>query len=81
MTGELIILKKGEKGFYKTDIPTKGREESLELADYQNEKLGVTKAQEAAMYWGSLNGFDTPGADPKQFDADWKMIGGRSHCY
>ncbi len=74
VTGELIILKKGEKGFYRTDITTKGREESRELADFQNGKLGVTKAQEAAMYWGSLNGFDTPGADPKQFDADGIMI-------
>jgi len=73
-TGEIIILKKGETGFYRTDIQTKGREESRELADFQNSKLGVTKAQEAAMYWGSLNGFDTPGADPKQFDADGIMM-------
>ena len=50
VTGELIILKKGEKGFYRTDITTKGRGESRELADFQNGKLGVTKAQEAAMY-------------------------------
>lgn len=74
VTGEIIILKKGEKGFYRTDITTKGREESRELADFQNKKLGVTKAQEAAMYWGSLNGFDTSGADPKQFDKDGNMI-------
>ena len=26
------------------------------------------------MYWGSLCGFDTYGADPKYFDADGKMI-------
>ncbi|MBQ6183289.1 MAG: hypothetical protein IJK33_05315 [Clostridia bacterium] len=74
VTGEIIILKKGEKGFYQTDIPTKGREESRELADFQNGKLGVTKAQEAAMYWGSVYGFDTSGADPKQYDADGKML-------
>ena len=74
VSGELIILKKGETGFFKTDIPTKGREESRELADFQNEKLGVSKAKEAAMYWGSLYGFDTPGADPKKFDAEGKMI-------
>ena len=74
VTGEVIILKKGEKGFYRTDIPSKGREESRELADYQNEKLGVTKAQEAAMYWGSLNGFDTSGADPKCFNEKGEML-------
>ncbi len=73
-SGELIILKKGEKGFYRTDIPTSGREESRELADLQNGKLGVTKAQEAAMYWGSLNGFDTPGADPILFDSEGNML-------
>ena len=74
VTGEIIILKKGEKGFYKTDIPTKGREESRELADLQNGKLGVSKAQESAMYWGSLYGFDTSGADPKKYNADGIMI-------
>ena len=73
-TGEIIILKKGETGFYKTDISTTGREESRELADFQNSKLGVTKAQEAAMYWGSVYGFDTRGADPKQYDADGVMM-------
>ena len=73
-TGEVIILKKGENGFFKTDIPTSGQDESRELADLQNGKLGVSKAQEAAMYWGSLCGFDTYGADPKYFDADGKMI-------
>lgn len=74
VTREIIILKKGEKGFYKTDIPTKGHDESRELADFQNGKLGVTKAQEAAMYWGSLNGFDTLGADPKRFDENGVML-------
>lgn len=73
-TGEIIILKKGETGYYKTDISTTGREESRELADFQNSKLGVTKAQEAAMYWGSVYGFDTRGADPKQYDADGVMM-------
>ena len=74
VTGEMIVLKKGERGFYRTDIPTKGREESRELADFQNGKLGVTKTQEAAMYWGSLYGFDTPGADPRQYDENGNMI-------
>ena len=73
VSGELIILKKGETGFFKTDIPTKGREESRELADLQNSKLGVSKKEEAAMYWGSVFGFDTPGADPKEFDADGNL--------
>ena len=73
-TGEIIVLKKGETGFYKTDIPSSGREESQEIADEQNQKLGVSKAQAAAMYTGSLFGFETPGADPKNYGADGKPI-------
>ena len=73
-TGKVIIIKKGETGYYKTDIPTKSREESHELADEYNKKLGLSKPQATAMYWGSVYGFDTPGADPKQYDADGIMI-------
>ena len=67
-TGKIIVVEKGIKGYYDPDIPSKNREESHEIADEYNKKLGVSKAQAAAMYWGSVYGFDTPGADPKQFD-------------
>ena len=72
-TGKVIIIEKGVKGYYDPDIPSKSREESLEIADEYNKKLGVSKAQAAAMYWGSLYGFDTPGADPRQFDVDGNL--------
>ena len=42
--------------------------------DEYNKKLGLSKPQATAMYWGSVYGFDTPGADPKQYDADGIMI-------
>ena len=74
VTGEVVILKKGETGFYKTDIPTGGKEDSRMLADEYNKKLGVTKAQAAAMYGGSLYGFDTPCADPKMYDSEGTII-------
>lgn len=72
-TGKIIVLKKGEKNYYDPDIASMDRAESCEIADEFNRKLGVTKAQAAAMYWGSLYGFDTPGADPKQYDADGRL--------
>ena len=73
-TGEIIIVKKGETGFYKTDFPTKGITESREFVEEYNQKLGVTKAQAAAMYWGSLYGFNTSGADPRHYDADGNLL-------
>ena len=33
-----------------------------------NEAIGVTKAQEAAMLFGSIYGWDKPGADPSHYD-------------
>lgn len=72
-TGNIIVIEKGIKGYYDPDIPSKSYEESREIADEYNKKLGVSKAQAAAMYWGSLYGFDTPGADPKQFDIDGNL--------
>lgn len=73
-TGEVIIVKKGETGYFPTDIKTSGKEESREFVDEYNKKLGVSKAKAAAMYWGSLYGFDTPGADPASFDRDGNLL-------
>ncbi|MBQ7645883.1 MAG: hypothetical protein IJS94_01315 [Clostridia bacterium] len=74
ITGEIIILKKGVKGFFKTDIETKSVAESREIVNEENKKLGISKAQASAMYWGSLYGFDTPGADPTLYDVNGRMI-------
>lgn len=73
-TGGIIIVKKGEKGYYDPNVLSKSREESREIVDEYNRKLGVTKAQAAAMYWGSLYGFDTPGADPRRFDVNGNLV-------
>ena len=73
-TGEIIILKKGESGYYRTDFPAGSKEENRALVNEYNEKLGVTKAQEAAMSVGTMFGFACPGADPKNYDIDGNAV-------
>lgn len=73
-TGAVVILKRGETGYYKTDIPFTSREEAQALANEYNEKLGVTKAQAEAMKSGSMFGWACPAADPRNYDAQGQPI-------
>ena len=73
-TGMVIILKRGETGYYKTDIPFTSKENARVLADEYNRRMGVTKAQEAAMSAGSMFGFHVPGADPSNYDENGKPV-------
>ena len=68
VTGKIIILERGTSGYYATSIITKDAEESESIAAEFNERLGVTKAQAAAMYAGSMFGFDVPAADPDNYN-------------
>lgn len=74
-TGDLICIKKGEKGYYPSDWNTDNPERNAELADYNNERLGVTAAQRQAMECGSMHGWDCPGADPSTYESE-QMMGG-----
>ena len=67
---EIIIIKRGEKGYFKTDIPVTDKDEARSIANEYNAKLGVSKAQEEAMKAGSMFGFQVPAADPRNYDAD-----------
>ena len=53
---QIIGVKRGESGYYPifTGIPV----------DELNAMHGVSAAQREAMHWGSLFGWDTPGAYP-----------------
>lgn len=66
---EIIIIKRGEKGYFKTDIPVTDKDEARSIVNEYNAKLGVSKAQEEAMKAGSMFGFQVPAADPRNYDA------------
>lgn len=72
-TGEPIILKLGEQGYTPSTLEIEGKT-SREMVDLANGEIGVTKAQEAAMLAGSLFGWQTPAADPKNYDEHGQPI-------
>ena len=73
-TGELVVLKRGESGYYRSDWNTADRVQNKELADYHNQQLGVTEAQRKAMEAGSMFGWQVPAADPKHYDENGQSV-------
>ena len=73
-TGELIVIKHGENQYFPCEFSTEDPSFNREFANDRNVKLGVTKAQEAAMFAGSLFGWDKPGADPKNYNENGEPI-------
>lgn len=67
-TGELVVLKNGEEGCFRTSYNTPDPAKNKELADYLNAKLDVTPAQVQAMEVGSMFGWHLPGADPRNYE-------------
>ena len=62
--GDLIYIKKGEGGYNRSKMSTKDKAQNRYLADYNNRRRGITRAQEQAMLTGCLHGWDVPMADP-----------------
>ena len=67
-TGDIIIIQKGDKGYYHIEVTEATKEENRALVDSQNEKLGISKAQEEAMKAGSIFGWACPAADPDNYN-------------
>ena len=66
-SGQLIIIKKGESGYYPSEWDTGSREENREIASSHNARRSITDIQEAAMLAGSMFGWNTPGANPQWY--------------
>lgn len=71
---EIIIVRRYEKGYYKTDITTTSKYESIDIVNEYNSILGVTKQEQAAMLAGSMFGWDCPAADASNYDMNGKPI-------
>lgn len=74
-TGELIKIARYEKGYITQPARRQGTpEENRVMVDRYNSYHGISKAQEAAMLAGSMFGWDTPAAKPKNYDENGKAI-------
>lgn len=67
-SGELILIKRGGKGYQKCSFSAPHREQNEMTADQYNRRMGVTRQQAAAMMGGSLFGWATPAAKASSYD-------------
>lgn len=73
-TGDVIIIKHGESGYYRSEYSTEDKAFNREFANDRNANLGVSKAQIEAMLAGSMYGWDVPAADPKSYDVNGTLL-------
>ena len=71
---EIGIVKKGEQGYYRSDLSPVYGKNGQDFVDEMNHQGGVTKAQAAAMSAGSMFGWSNPIADPANYDEQGKLI-------
>lgn len=60
-TKELVLVFRGVKGYYKTDLSEMDKR-------LMNDLMGITPVQAEAMLVGSLMGWDVPAADPRTYE-------------
>lgn len=73
-TGDVIIIKHGESGYYRSEYSTEDKAFNREFANDRNANLGVSKAQVEAMLAGSMHGWDVSAADPKSYDVNGTLL-------
>lgn len=73
-TQEIGIVKKGEAGYYRSDLSPVYGQDGKAFAEELNRQGGVTKAQAAAMSAGSMFGWACPAADPKSYDKNGQLL-------
>lgn len=66
-SGEVIKVFRGEHSYIPLKMPIDSAA-ARKYADDMNRRLGVSKAQEAAMLVGSIFSWSIPGANPKNYD-------------
>ena len=71
---EIGIVKKGEMGYYRSDLSPVYGQDGKAFVDELNQRGGVNKAQAAAMLAGSMFGWQVPGADPKNYDDNGQPV-------
>lgn len=73
--GSLICVKHGETGYYKSDWDTSDPDKNRKLADFNNERLGVSKSQEDAMVIKSMTGWASQKASTQDMNGPQAMGG------
>ena len=73
-SGRVILIKRGEPGYYPVDMKDEGPEGNRAFVDARNGLDHVSPAQEAAMSAGSVFGWDAPAADPENYDEEGLLI-------
>lgn len=77
--GKLIIIIKGEQDFTDVNDDRNTPEQNRKLADGHNSEMGITKAQKEAMLGGITNGWQTPSANPQNYNEHGKFIHYKQH--
>ena len=73
-SGRLVLLERGIRGFMSCTEQSYSAAKNRETAKVENRRLGVSKAQETAMIYGSRLGFEHPEANPANYDKRGVLI-------
>ncbi len=72
-SGEMIIIHRGETGFYRCNYSTPDRQRNREIVDELNSHVGISRGMEESMRGGSMFGWDKPIANPENYEEDGTM--------